>query len=56
VWVVERQIWSIVANHPKQFNGDDLHPDPERSERVMKALLQTRAKIDMKSLEQAYEW
>jgi len=44
--------WQIV---PSNLTEMICNPDPERSERVMKALLQTKAKIDMKSLEQAYE-
>jgi predicted 3-demethylubiquinone-9 3-methyltransferase (glyoxalase superfamily) len=44
--------WQIV---PSKLTEMICSPDPERSEGVMKALLQTKAKIDMRSLEQAYE-
>ncbi|CAM5797956.1 MULTISPECIES: VOC family protein [Brevibacillus] len=44
--------WQIV---PSNLTEMICSPDPERSEGVMKALLQTKAKIDMRSLEQAYE-
>lgn len=44
--------WQIVpSNLTEMISG----PDPERSERVMKALLQTKTKIDINSLRQAYE-
>ncbi|RKN86100.1 VOC family protein [Paenibacillus ginsengarvi] len=44
--------WQIVPSHLTEMICD---PDSVRSERVMKAILQTKAKIDIKSLEQAYE-
>jgi predicted 3-demethylubiquinone-9 3-methyltransferase (glyoxalase superfamily) len=44
--------WHIV---PSRLTEMLCSPDPERAERVMKAVLQTKAKIDIKSLEQAYE-
>lgn len=44
--------WQIIPSNLTEMIGN---PDPERSERVMRALLQTKSKIDMKSLEQAYE-
>lgn len=44
--------WQIV---PSQLNEMICDPDPDKSERVMKALLQTKAKIDIKTLQQAYE-
>jgi predicted 3-demethylubiquinone-9 3-methyltransferase (glyoxalase superfamily) len=44
--------WQIIpANLTEMISG----PDPEKSERVMKALLLTKNKIDMKALTQAYE-
>ncbi|UVI33460.1 VOC family protein [Paenibacillus spongiae] len=53
-WLIDKfgVSWQII---PKHFSEMICNPDPERSERVMKALLQTKAKINMKSLEQAYE-
>lgn len=44
--------WQIVPSRLSEMVGG---PDPARSERVMKALLRTKAKIDIRSLEQAYE-
>lgn len=44
--------WQIVpANLSKMITDSD----PAKSERVMKALLQTKSKIDMQTLQQAYE-
>lgn len=44
--------WQIVPSTLTEMVSD---PDPEKSERVMKALLQTKSKIDIKTLMQAYE-
>lgn len=44
--------WQIVPTTLTEMISD---PDSEKSERVMKALLQTKNKIDIKSLMQAYE-
>jgi predicted 3-demethylubiquinone-9 3-methyltransferase (glyoxalase superfamily) len=44
--------WQIVPSSLTEMVSD---PDPEKSERVMKALLQTKSKIDIKTLMQAYE-
>lgn len=44
--------WQIVPDNLTEMVTD---PDPEKSERVMKAILQTKAKIDIKTLRQAYE-
>lgn len=44
--------WQIV---PANLNEMITDPDPAKSERVMKALLQTKSKIDMQTLQQAYE-
>ncbi|GGG02151.1 VOC family protein [Paenibacillus albidus] len=44
--------WQIIPGNLTEMICD---PDPEKSERVMKALLQTKAKIDMESLQQAYD-
>ncbi len=44
--------WQIIPSNLMEMISS---PDPDRSERVMKALLQTKAKIDLKSLEKAYE-
>lgn len=44
--------WQIIPSNLNEMISD---PDPEKSERVMKALLQTKNKIDMKTLNQAYE-
>jgi predicted 3-demethylubiquinone-9 3-methyltransferase (glyoxalase superfamily) len=44
--------WQIIpANLSEIISG----PDPEKTERVMKALLQTKKKIDIQTLMQAYE-
>lgn len=44
--------WQIIPTHLTEMISD---PDPEKSERVMKALLQMKKKIDIKTLKQAYE-
>lgn len=44
--------WQVVPTTLTEMISD---PDSEKSERVMKALLQTKNKIDIKSLMQAYE-
>lgn len=44
--------WQIIPSNLTEMICD---PDSEKSQRVMKALLQTKAKIDMKTLEQAYK-
>ncbi|WP_337995048.1 VOC family protein [Paenibacillus thermotolerans] len=44
--------WQVV---PSRLTDMICDPDPDKSERVMQALLRTKAKIDIKSLEQAYE-
>lgn len=44
--------WQIVPADLTEMVSD---PDPEKSERVMKALLETKNKIDIKTLKQAYE-
>jgi predicted 3-demethylubiquinone-9 3-methyltransferase (glyoxalase superfamily) len=44
--------WQIV---PTDLTAMLCDPDPEKSERVMKALLQMKKKIDIKTLQQAYE-
>lgn len=44
--------WQII---PANLNEMVSDPDPEKSERVMKALLQTENKIDIKTLVQAYQ-
>lgn len=44
--------WQIV---PADLNDMISGSDPAKSERVMKALLQTEKKIDIKALKQAYE-
>lgn len=44
--------WQIV---PVDLNEMVSDPDRARSERVMKALLQTKTKIDLQSLRDAYE-
>jgi predicted 3-demethylubiquinone-9 3-methyltransferase (glyoxalase superfamily) len=44
--------WQIIPSTLTELVSD---PDPEKSERVMKALLQTKSKIDIKALMQAYE-
>ncbi|MFE0556959.1 VOC family protein [Paenibacillus sp. NPDC058910] len=44
--------WQIVPANLSEMITD---PDPAKSERVMKALLQTKSKIDMQTLQQAYE-
>lgn len=44
--------WQIV---PANLNDMVTDPDAEKSERVMKALLNTKTKIDMNSLIRAYE-
>ncbi|WP_313731681.1 VOC family protein [Cohnella nanjingensis] len=44
--------WQVVPAALTEMVSD---PDPEKSERVMKALLQTKSKIDIKTLMEAYE-
>lgn len=44
--------WQIVPARLSEMISD---PDPAKSERVMKALLQTKSKIDLATLLQAYE-
>ncbi|KKO53223.1 VOC family protein [Paenibacillus sp. DMB20] len=44
--------WQIVPSTLTDMISD---PDPNKSERVMKALLQTKTKIDLKALQEAYE-
>lgn len=44
--------WQIVPANLSEMVSD---PDPQKSERVMKALLQTKTKIDVNKLIQAYE-
>lgn len=44
--------WQIVPANLSEMISD---PDPKKSERVMRALLQTKTKIDMDELRQAYE-
>ncbi|MDX5475034.1 MAG: VOC family protein [Bacillaceae bacterium] len=44
--------WQII---PANLSEMISNPDPQKSERVMKALLQTKTKIDMEELRQAYE-
>jgi hypothetical protein len=40
---------------PASLNEMISDENPEKSERVMKALLQTKTKFDMEKLRQAYE-
>lgn len=53
-WLKDRYgvSWQIV---PAALSEMISGPDPARSERVMKALLQTKSKIDLAALLQAYE-
>lgn len=53
-WLKDRYgvSWQIV---PDALSEMISGPDPARSERVMKALLQTKSKIDLAALLQAYE-
>ncbi len=44
--------WQIVPSNLNQLLSD---PSPEKTEKVMKALLQTEKKIDMNALMKAYE-
>jgi predicted 3-demethylubiquinone-9 3-methyltransferase (glyoxalase superfamily) len=44
--------WQIIPTDLTEMISD---PDPKKSERVMKALLQMKKKIDIKILKQAYE-
>jgi Uncharacterized protein conserved in bacteria len=44
--------WQIVPSRLTEMISD---PDSKKAERVMKALLQTKAKIDLQTLRQAYE-
>ena len=44
--------WQIIPSTLTEMVSD---PDPEKSERVMKALLETEKKIDIKTLKQAYD-
>lgn len=44
--------WQIVPSNLNEWISDT---NPEKSERVMKALLQTKKKIDMNALMKAYE-
>ncbi|AYB43220.1 VOC family protein [Paenibacillus lautus] len=44
--------WQII---PANLNEMITDPDAAKSERVMKALLQTKSKIDMQTLQRAYE-
>lgn len=44
--------WQIIPDILTDLVRD---PDPEKSERVMKALLQMKKKIDINTLKQAYE-
>jgi predicted 3-demethylubiquinone-9 3-methyltransferase (glyoxalase superfamily) len=44
--------WQIV---PTVLNEMVSDPDPEKSQRVMEALLQTKKKIDIETLKRAYE-
>ncbi|MFT4415785.1 VOC family protein [Fredinandcohnia humi] len=44
--------WQVVPATLNEMISDEY---PQKSERVMKALLQTRTKIDMETLKQAYE-
>ncbi|MCM3601044.1 VOC family protein [Robertmurraya korlensis] len=44
--------WQVIPASLNEMISDE---NPEKSERVMKALLQTKTKIDMEKLRQAYE-
>jgi predicted 3-demethylubiquinone-9 3-methyltransferase (glyoxalase superfamily) len=44
--------WQVIPASLNEMIGDE---NPEKSERVMKALLQSKTKIDMEKLRQAYE-
>lgn len=44
--------WQIIPDNLSEMISD---PDSNKSERVMEALLQTKAKIDLNSLKRAYE-
>ncbi|MCM2998312.1 VOC family protein [Paenibacillus cellulositrophicus] len=44
--------WQIIPSHLTEMISD---PDPARAGRVMQAILQTKKKIDIKALQQAYE-
>ncbi|MGM0867410.1 MAG: VOC family protein [Bacillota bacterium] len=44
--------WQIIPANLTEMIGN---PNPEKSEKVMKALLQMKKKIDIKTLKQAYE-
>ncbi|WP_192714195.1 VOC family protein [Paenibacillus sp. OAE614] len=44
--------WQIIPSHLTEMVCD---PDPARAGRVMQAILQTKKKIDIKTLQQAYE-
>lgn len=44
--------WQVV---PANLSTMITNPDRAKAERVMKALLQTKTKIDLRALEEAYE-
>lgn len=44
--------WQVIPSHLTEMISD---PDPARAGRVMQAILQTKKKIDIKALQQAYE-
>jgi len=52
--LAERQVWRLVADRSRLSGEAVSAPDAEKSERVMKAMLQMK-KIDLGALKRAHE-
>jgi hypothetical protein len=52
--LAKRQTWVVVANRSDDLPEMLQDEDPERSQRVMKAMLQVK-KLDIAGLERAYQ-
>jgi hypothetical protein len=52
MWLAQRQIWNLMADHSLALGEMLQDKDDEKSERVMKAMLQMD-KIDIRGLKQA---
>jgi len=54
VWLAEGQVWFVMAGRSHNFAQAVQNKDPEKTQRVMKAMLQMK-KIDIGKLKEAAE-
>ena len=52
--LAKRQVWFVMAGRPHALGEMLSDPDPQKSKRVMEAMLKMK-KIDVPTLKQAYD-